>query len=361
MARVRLENVVKAFGSVMAVDRLNLEIRDREFLTLVGPSGCGKSTTLRMIAGLEPPTHGDIYFDDRAVTDLPPQARNIAMVFQSYALYPHMTVRENMSYCLRLQRRPRAEIEERVHTTAALLGINVLLDRRIQQLSGGQQQRVALGRAIIRQPTLFLLDEPLSNLDAKLRVQMRIELVKLHRQLGTTTIYVTHDQLEAMTMSDRLALMHQGQLLQCGSPTEVYTRPATRFVAEFVGTPSINILAAQLGEEGGELMIDLGFGRFALPSELAAQIPRDRRTGRAVFGIRAEDIQVVRDGALAKGRVSIVENAGSDLYVYLEVNGTNLTLRVSPDLGLAVGDTVGFAWNRYKAHLFDAVSSRAFF
>jgi multiple sugar transport system ATP-binding protein len=361
MARVRLDNLGKAFGPIAAVENLNLEIRDREFLTLVGPSGCGKSTTLRMIAGLETPTEGEIYFDDRPVTDLSPQARNIAMVFQSYALYPHMTVRENMSYCLRLQRRPRAEIEERLQATAALLGIDHLLARRIQQLSGGQQQRVALGRAIIRQPTLFLLDEPLSNLDAKLRVQMRIELVKLHKQLGTTTIYVTHDQLEAMTMSDRLALMHQGRLLQCGSPGEVYARPASRFVAEFVGTPSINLLEAQLGEEGGELMVDLGFGRFALPSELAAQVPTDRRSGRAVFGIRAEDVQVVRDGALAKGRVAVVENAGSDLFIYLEVNGATLTLRASPDVGVAVGDTVGFALNRGRAHLFDPTSSRAFF
>jgi len=361
MARVRLQKLVKSFGSVTAVDELDLEIRDREFLTLVGPSGCGKSTTLRMIAGLERPTRGEIYFDDRPVTDVPPQARNIAMVFQSYALYPHMTVRENMSYCLRLQRLRRTEVEERVRATAALLGIEPLLDRRIQQLSGGQQQRVALGRAIIRQPSLFLLDEPLSNLDAKLRMQMRIELIKLHKQLGTTTIYVTHDQLEAMTMSDRLALMHQGRLRQCGSPAEVYARPAERFVAEFVGTPSINLLDARLGEAGDALVLDLGFGRLAVPAELAAQVPADRRAGPVTFGVRAEDIQVVPEGALAKGRVSLIENAGADLYVYLEVNGATVTVRASPDLGLAPGDAVGFTLNRYKTHLFDPATSRAFF
>jgi multiple sugar transport system ATP-binding protein len=362
MARVRLENLVKVFGpKVVAVDGVSLEVGDKEFLTLVGPSGCGKSTTLRMIAGLERPSRGEIYFDDRPVTDVPPQARNIAMVFQNYALYPHMTVRENVGYCLKLQRLPRAEIEERVQATGALLGIDHLLDRRIHQLSGGQQQRVALGRAIIRRPTLFLLDEPLSNLDAKLRVQMRIELIKLHKQLGTTTIYVTHDQLEAMTMSDRLALMHNGRLVQCGSPAEVYARPATRFAAEFVGTPSINVLEAQLGEEGASLVADLGFGRLVLPPDLAAQVPAARRGARVDLGIRAEDVRVGSDEPIAKARVSIIENAGADLYVYLELNGTGLTARCSPDLGLTVGDTVGLTFNPYKAHLFDPESGRAFF
>jgi sn-glycerol 3-phosphate transport system ATP-binding protein len=272
-----------------------------------------------------------------------------------------MTVRQNMGYCLKLQRLSRAEIEERVQGTAALLGIDRLLDRRIQQLSGGQQQRVALGRAIIRRPSLFLFDEPLSNLDAKLRVQMRIELIKLHKQLGTTTIYVTHDQLEAMTMSDRLALMRNGRIVQCGSPADVYARPATRFVAEFVGTPSINILEARLEGDGADLTVDLGFGRLALPAELAGQVPAGRREGRVDFGIRAEDVRVVREAPLAKARVSIIENAGADLYVYLEVNGSGLTARCSPDLGLAVGDTVGFAFSAYKAHLFDAESGQAFF
>src|SRR5438445_12565494 len=248
MAQVALRNIVKTFDKTPAVQGIDLDIADREFIVLVGPSGCGKSTTLRMIAGLEEATSGEIYIGDQLVNDVPPKDRDIAMVFQNYALYPHMTVFENMSFGLRLKKFPRQEIKERVEGAARILDITELLDRRPKQLSGGQRQRVAMGRAIVRNPKVFLFDEPLSNLDAKLRVQMRTEIKKIHQKVKTTTIYVTHDQVDAMTLADRVVVMNGGKIEQIGSPNVVYHRPTTRFVAGFIGSPAMNFLPCRLGE-----------------------------------------------------------------------------------------------------------------
>src|SRR2546425_1743498 len=251
MAQVALRNIVKTFDKTPAVQGIDLDISDREFIVLVGPSGCGKSTTLRMIAGLEEATSGEIYIGDQLVNDVPPKDRDIAMVFQTYALYPHMTVFENMSFGLRLKKFPKPEIKERVQVAARILDITDLLDRRPKQLSGGQRQRVAMGRAIVRTPKVFLFDEPLSNLDAKLRVQMRMEIKKVHQKVTTTTVYVTHDQIEAMTLADRVVVMNGGKIEQIGSPNEVYHRPMTHFVAGFIGSPAMNFMSCRLVEANG--------------------------------------------------------------------------------------------------------------
>ncbi|HEY8497197.1 MAG TPA: sn-glycerol-3-phosphate ABC transporter ATP-binding protein UgpC, partial [Limnochordales bacterium] len=256
MARVVLENVTKRYGNVVAVNKANLVIEDEEFVVLVGPSGCGKSTTLRMIAGLEEITEGNIYIGDRLVNDVPPKDRDIAMVFQNYALYPHMNVYDNMAFGLKLRKFPKDEIDRRVREAARMLGIEHLLDRKPKQLSGGQRQRVAVGRAIVREPAAFLMDEPLSNLDAKLRVQMRAELSKLHNRLRTTTIYVTHDQTEAMTMGDRIVVMKDGFIQQVGAPLEIYENPNNVFVAGFIGSPAMNFLNAVLRRDGDDVVVD---------------------------------------------------------------------------------------------------------
>src|ERR1700722_6746857 len=264
MAQVALRNIVKTFDKTPAVQGIDLDIADREFIVLVGPSGCGKSTTLRMIAGLEEATSGEIYIGDQLVNDVPPKDRDIAMVFQNYALYPHMTVFENMSFGLRLKKFPKQEIKERVDAAARILDITDLLDRRPKQLSGGQRQRVAMGRAIVRNPKVFLFDEPLSNLDAKLRVQMRIEIKKVHQKVRTTTVYVTHDQVEAMTLADRVVVMNHGRIEQIGTPNDLYHNPATRFVAGFIGSPAMNFLPCRLEEVAGRLHIRLT-DRIAFP------------------------------------------------------------------------------------------------
>src|SRR5579864_333417 len=268
MAQVALRNIVKTFDKTPAVQGINLDIADREFIVLVGPSGCGKSTTLRMIAGLEEATSGEIYIGDQLVNDVPPKDRDIAMVFQNYALYPHMTVYENMSFGLRLKKFPKAEIKERVENAARILDITDLLARRPKALSGGQRQRVAMGRAIVRNPKVFLFDEPLSNLDAKLRVQVRTEIKKVHQKVTTTTIYVTHDQVEAMTLADRVVVMNAGRIEQVGTPDELYHRPATKFVAAFIGSPAMNMVPCGIEESAGALRVRLSPGlAFAVPPE----------------------------------------------------------------------------------------------
>jgi multiple sugar transport system ATP-binding protein len=319
MAAIRLTNVTKAFGAVTAVDDITLEIEDGEFLVLVGPSGCGKSTLLRMIAGLEEVTAGSIEIGERDVTDLQPRSRDIAMVFQTYALYPHMTVRQNMGYGLKARRTPKAEIARRVDEVADLLGLTDLLERRPAQLSGGQRQRVAMGRAIVRQPQAFLLDEPLSNLDAKLRVGMRASLAQLHQRLGATTVYVTHDQTEAMTLGQRVAVMRDGRILQCDRPQALYTQPNNLFIAAFIGSPAMNLVEATY--EGGAVH----FGRYRVP--LAE--PPGRNS--FVLGIRPESFE---DAAFAPGlptisvEVAVLEELGSDAHAFFYVDAPPMTAEV---------------------------------
>jgi ABC-type sugar transport systems, ATPase components len=319
MAEIRLARVSKTFGAVTAVDDISLEIADGEFLVLVGPSGCGKSTLLRMIAGLEEVSGGEISIGDRDVTDLAPRSRDIAMVFQSYALYPHMTVRQNMGYGLKARRTPKPEIARRVAEVAELLGLADLLERRPAQLSGGQRQRVAMGRAIIRQPQAFLLDEPLSNLDAKLRVGMRASLAQLHQRLGVTTVYVTHDQTEAMTLGQRVAVMRDGQILQCDRPQVLYSRPNTLFIAAFIGSPAMNLVE---GAVDGDVV---RFGQYSVPLTAAPE------SDRVVVGIRPESFE---DAAFAPGlptipvHVEVLEELGSDAHVFFHVDAAPMTAEV---------------------------------
>src|SRR5881275_1669655 len=288
MAQVALRNIVKTFDRTPAVQGIDLDISDREFIVLVGPSGCGKSTTLRMIAGLEEATSGEIYIGDQLVNDVPPKDRDIAMVFQNYALYPHMTVYENMSFGLRLKKFPKPEIKERVEAAARILDITDLLARRPKQLSGGQRQRVAMGRAIVRNPKVFLFDEPLSNLDAKLRVQMRTEIKKVHQKVTTTTVYVTHDQVEAMTLADRVVVMNQGRIEQIGAPNDLYHHPETRFVAGFIGSPAMNFIPCRLAQNGAGLQVRLSDTiSFAVPEE-RVQRYRPSVGKDLTFGIRPE-------------------------------------------------------------------------
>jgi multiple sugar transport system ATP-binding protein len=319
MAAIELTDVTKTFGSVTAVDDVSLDIADGEFLVLVGPSGCGKSTLLRMIAGLEETSGGTISIGGRDVTDLPPRSRDIAMVFQSYALYPHMTVRQNLGYGLRARRTPKDEIVRRVAEVGELLGLGELLDRRPAQLSGGQRQRVAMGRAIVRQPQAFLLDEPLSNLDAKLRVGMRASLAQLHQQLGVTTVYVTHDQTEAMTLGQRVAVMRDGHILQCDRPQQLYAHPNNVFIAAFIGSPAMNLVEATI-EDGV-----VRFGQFAVPAPGAP--PRDR----VILGLRPESFE---DAAFASGlptiaaQVDVVEELGSDTHLFFRVDAPPMTAEI---------------------------------
>ena len=322
MAKVTLKNIEKFFGDVHVVRSLDLEAHDGEFMVLVGPSGCGKSTTLRMVAGLETVTEGELCIGDRVVNDLSPRERDIAMVFQSYALYPHMTVYENMAFGLRIRRMDKADIDRRVREAAALLGLSDLLARRPKALSGGQRQRVAMGRAVVREPSVFLFDEPLSNLDAKLRVQMRLEVARLHKRLGVTIIYVTHDQVEAMTLADRIAVMHQGILQQCASPDEVYNRPANTFVATFIGSPAMNLLPVLPNVGDDDVLLARGNGlNWRPPEPLAGQWAERLGDGGGeawTVGVRPQDFVVVDDASAAHAsiHVDVVEPLGSETFVY---------------------------------------------
>ena len=362
MASVILKDLVKQFKTATAVDRLSIEIQDREFAVLVGPSGCGKTTALRMIAGLEPVTSGEIFIGERRVNDVNPKDRDIAMVFQNYALYPHMSVRENLGFGLKMRKFTRAEIDQRVQEAADILGIHDLLDRRPKQLSGGQRQRVAVGRAIVRKPKVFLFDEPLSNLDAKLRVAMRAEISKLHRRLGATIIYVTHDQVEAMTMANRIFIMNHGRLQQSGAPLEVYRQPANRFVAGFIGSPAMNFMDATLVREATGFAVDAGGFRLRLPESLHPGL--DAYAGRpVVFGVRPEDIAAVGadpgSGATLRARAEVVETLGAETFVHLSCGGHTLVARIdSPERPLAVGEPLTVELKMSKTHLFDNETSR---
>lgn len=362
MGRVMFEHVVKAFGTFVAVRDLSIDIQDGEFLVLVGPSGCGKTTALRCLAGLEEITSGKIFIAERDVTYLDPKERDIAMVFQNYALYPHMSVRDNMAFGLKLRRMNKAEIDKRVNEAAELLGIEQLLDRKPRALSGGQRQRVALGRAIVREPQCFLMDEPLSNLDAKLRVQTRAEITKLQKRLGTTTVYVTHDQTEAMTMGDRIAVMNVGMLQQLDTPTNLYNHPANQFVATFIGSPAMNVFPATVTRGEGGLAIQADGFKIAVPQERTGKLG-DHIDQEVHVGIRPEDIEVTEfaENATATNTVrlpvELVEQLGSEVLLYLSgPNGEPLVARVDPRVRLHTGDVAEVAVNVNHLHAFDPAS-----
>src|SRR5262252_7484980 len=362
MAEVALQNVTKRFDAVDAVRGINLHIPDKEFVVLVGPSGCGKSTTLRMIAGLEEVTAGDILIGGEVVNDVPPKDRDIAMVFQNYALYPHMTVFENMSFGLRLRRTPRAEIRQRVEHAARILAITDLLERRPKQLSGGQRQRVAMGRAIVRNPKVFLFDEPLSNLDAKLRVQMRTEIKRVHQKVRTTTVYVTHDQVEAMTLADRVVVMNRGRIEQIGPPNELYHAPRTRFVAGFIGSPAMNLLPCRLEEANGALRVRLSQD-IALPvpptrvERYRAHVGRDGLT----FGLRPEHLPEDRGNSGAHAGVidamiEVAEPLGMETLICFRINEVEVCGRVSPTAGAREGARLRLCASLDNMHLIDEAS-----
>ncbi|MET4114928.1 multiple sugar transport system ATP-binding protein [Bradyrhizobium sp. JR4.1] len=357
MAEVALRKVVKRYDDVEAVRGIDLDISDHEFIVLVGPSGCGKSTTLRMIAGLEDITDGDIMIGGDVVNDVPPKDRDIAMVFQNYALYPHMTVAENMSFGLRLKHYPKAEIKARVTEAARLLDITDLIDRKPKQLSGGQRQRVAMGRAIVRNPKVFLFDEPLSNLDAKLRVQMRIEIKKVHQKVRTTTVYVTHDQVEAMTLADRVVVMNKGRIEQIGTPNELYHKPATRFVAGFIGSPAMNFIPCRLEDVGGKLNIRLTDRiSFPLPPARAARYSALPRAENLLLGIRPEHLTEshahLESGVETFDTVlDVTEPMGMETLVYFGLEGTPVCGRVDPNAGAKDGAPMRLAMDLNNMHL----------
>ncbi|MDA9437282.1 ABC transporter ATP-binding protein [Bradyrhizobium sp. CCBAU 51627] len=357
MADVSLRKVIKRYDDVEAVRGIDLDIADHEFIVLVGPSGCGKSTTLRMIAGLEDISDGDIMIGGDVVNDVPPKDRDIAMVFQNYALYPHMTVAENMSFGLRLKHYPKAEIKARVTEAARLLDITDLIDRKPKQLSGGQRQRVAMGRAIVRNPKVFLFDEPLSNLDAKLRVQMRIEIKKVHQKVRTTTVYVTHDQVEAMTLADRVVVMNKGRIEQIGTPNELYHKPATRFVAGFIGSPAMNFIPCRLEDAAGTLQIRLTDRiAFALPPARAARYNALPRTDGLLLGIRPEHLTEshahLDPGVETFDTVlDVTEPMGMETLVYFGLDGTPVCGRVNPNAGAKDGAPMRLAMDLNNMHL----------
>ena len=348
MAKVELRAVEKRYpGDVLAVEAFDLTIADGEFVVLVGPSGCGKSTTLRMIAGLEEITAGEISIGDRVVNEVPPKDRDVAMVFQSYALYPHMTVFENMAFGLKLRKMPPTEIQRRVSDAAKLLELDDLLERKPKALSGGQRQRVAMGRAIVRQPAVFLFDEPLSNLDARLRVQMRMEIAALHRKLGATMIYVTHDQTEAMTLADRLVVMSQGRLQQVGTPKEVYRDPRNTFVAGFIGSPGMNFLPGEITEQAGAQTFH-GPGGVSVGLKL-----REPLEGVASVGVRPEDITAVAKDEDGAGHIEHLEFIGAHTFAHLRVGKSVLSMRLPSDAGHRVGDALKFSFRRQSLRFFD--------
>ncbi|MEP4196904.1 MAG: sn-glycerol-3-phosphate ABC transporter ATP-binding protein UgpC [Aliishimia sp.] len=350
MATVMLNEIKKSFGSVDVIHGVSVDIAQGEFVALVGPSGCGKSTLLRMIAGLEDPSSGDIKIGGEVVNDRLPKDRQIAMVFQSYALYPHMTVRENMSFALELEKRPKAEITEAVDKASAILGLDDYLDRRPKALSGGQRQRVAMGRAIVRNPEVFLFDEPLSNLDAKLRTVMRKEVKLLHQRLKTTSIYVTHDQTEAMTMADRIVVMNAGRIEQVGSPLELYNTPDNLFVAGFIGAPQMNLLPGEVIETSGEFALKHGDAMQALPSGLALN------SGQSItLGIRPEHLCIDPEGSL-HATITVIEPMGNETHLTCELAGTEIRLIAAADIKTQPGAAIRLSFDDAKAHVFDGAT-----
>ncbi|MEW6255820.1 MAG: sn-glycerol-3-phosphate ABC transporter ATP-binding protein UgpC [Pseudomonadota bacterium] len=351
MATVEIRGVKKAYGTTQVIHGVDVIIRDGEFVVLVGPSGCGKSTLLRMIAGLENISGGAILINEKVVNDVPPKERDIAMVFQNYALYPHMTVGANMGFSLKLRNAPKSEIDSRVQKAAGILGLSHLLDRFPRQLSGGQRQRVAMGRAIVRDPQVFLFDEPLSNLDAKLRVQMRTEIKELHQRLKTTTVYVTHDQIEAMTMADKIVVMHDGVVEQIGAPLDLYDRPANQFVAGFIGSPAMNFIKGRIAEQGRTFLCDGG-------AELSLDgVPGGKGGQKAVYGLRPEHIRITPEGAAAQ--VIVVEPTGSEILVVARLGGAEgqeISCLFRERLSINPGEVIHIAPQPGMSHLFDEAS-----
>ena len=364
MASVTYENIVKKFGEMIAVENLNIQVEDKEFLVLVGPSGCGKTTALRLLAGLEEITSGTIKIGERVVNDVAPKDRDIAMVFQSYALYPHLSVFDNMAFGLKLRKVPKEEIKRRVREAAEVLVIQDLLERKPRQLSGGQRQRVALGRAIVRDPKVFLFDEPLSNLDAKLRVAMRAEIQKLHQRLQTTFIYVTHDQTEAMTMADRIAVINKGKLQQLDTPQNLYDYPQNLFVAGFIGSPAMNFFPAKLRKDGNKVIVDAGDFKVQIPDNKAdtykGHVDKD-----IVFGIRPENIHDADfapaniHGEKVEARVDVTELMGNETFLYLVSGKNTFVARVDPRSKLQVGNQAGLVFNMDTIHIFDGATEEA--
>ncbi|MDO9417089.1 ABC transporter ATP-binding protein [Pararhizobium sp.] len=352
MANVSIKEVVKAYGSLEVLHSVDVDVRDGEFMILVGPSGCGKSTLLRMIAGLETITDGEIEIGGRVVNDLPPKARDIAMVFQSYALYPHMTVKQNMAFSLKLAKKSTAEIDEMIGHAAGILDLSHLLDRYPRQLSGGQRQRVAMGRSIVRNPAVFLFDEPLSNLDAKLRVQMRGEIKALHQRLKSTMVYVTHDQMEAMTMADRIVVMRAGYIEQIGTPLELYDKPVNSFIATFIGSPSMNLIDGVLARQDGSIVLEAkGNTTWPLPAGISTP------AGTAVqVGIRPEHLRLDKDGVEAEA--IIIEPTGAETHVLMDVGGQKLTGVFRERLDIGAGGKLRIAPDLDRAHLFDKETGR---
>jgi multiple sugar transport system ATP-binding protein len=362
MGQVVLKDVNKFYDVVHAVRDVNLQIRDKEFVVFVGPSGCGKTTTLRMIAGLEAISSGDISIDGQIVNNLAPMDRDIAMVFQNYALYPHMSVFDNMAFGLKMRKFDRAEIGKRVREAADILGIGDLLKRKPRQLSGGQRQRVALGRAIVRHPRVFLFDEPLSNLDAKLRVQMRVELKKLHQRLGTTAVYVTHDQVEAMTLGDRVVVMKDGVVQQVGEPLELYNAPANKFVAGFIGSPAMNFATVTMTDGGGRLTARNGGMEIEVPETLAERL-RAHIGRKLTLGIRPEDLHVASQadpvGFTFPSKIEVVEQLGSEILLDVRVGDSTMVAAVEPTTRAKVSDELRLAINPARLHFFDAETEAA--
>jgi multiple sugar transport system ATP-binding protein len=364
MARVVYENVVKKYGDVIAVNNLNIDVADKEFLVLVGPSGCGKTTALRCLAGLEEISSGNIKIGDRIVNDIAPKDRDIAMVFQSYALYPHLSVYDNMAFGLKLRKVPKEEIKRRVNEAADILGIRELLERKPRQLSGGQRQRVAVGRAIVREPKVFLFDEPLSNLDAKLRVAMRAEISKLHQRLATTFIYVTHDQTEAMTMATRIAVINKGVLQQLDTPQTLYDRPNNLFVAGFIGSPAMNFFPGKLRKDDGKVVVDTG--DFAVPIPAKKVKPYESHVGKdVIFGVRPENIHDADfvpsniDSEKVAVKVDVTELMGNEIFLYLVSGKNTFVARVDPRSKLRVGEQAQVAFDMDNFHIFDAATEEA--
>ena len=361
MASLSLQHINKTYpNGFQAVKDFNLEIEDKEFIIFVGPSGCGKSTTLRMIAGLEEISGGTLKIGDKVMNDVEPKDRDIAMVFQNYALYPHMTVYDNMAFGLKLRKVPKDQIDKAVREAARILDLEKLLDRKPKALSGGQRQRVAMGRAIVRNPKVFLMDEPLSNLDAKLRVQMRIEISKIHQRLGATIIYVTHDQTEAMTLGTRIVVMKDGVVQQVDTPEHLYEQPGNLFVAGFMGSPQMNFLDAQIAEKGGDLIAKVGEYDIVIPAAKAKVLKDGGYVGKTVvLGIRPEDIhdsQMFIEASPSvpmTSTVKVYELLGAEVFLYFDVNGTQVTARVDPRTNSKTGDTIKFAFDMEKSHFFD--------
>ena len=355
MAKVKLEDIWKIYDNGFeGAKNINLDIRDKEFVVLVGPSGCGKSTTLRMIAGLEPISKGDLYIDEVRMNDVNPKDRDIAMVFQSYALYPHMSIRGNIGFALKMQKEKKENINQKVEKIAKILQLEALLDRKPAQLSGGQRQRVALGRAMVRNPKVFLLDEPLSNLDAKLRVEMRSEIVRLHKELDTTFIYVTHDQIEAMTMGDRIAVLNQGELVQFDTPLNLYYRPRNRFIAEFIGSPKMNIIESNLTKEGSSLYVELFSKKIKLPDfKIKNLLEKGVEEGKILLGIRAEEFNYDKESDI-KVKFSNVEYMGSDTYGYTRTDrGETVVMRFDSKDPILVDKEIPISISEENTYIFD--------